>query len=294
MSDFEVKRTGETITVGRKDYGWGITAELVTVDGDVFAVTRSGKFLSQCGQCDGGWSGSKGHFAHVLSAVCFDCNGTGVHKRYDDEAKVVALVKRRRADAARRARKAAEKEAAQRAEHAAWVAEHPALAAELAEILAELPDDDRSDEAYYAQRDAYDKWGDFVLLMAQRAAWGALSDAQAESVTEAIAQVRARHQAKAEKLAASRHAGEVDEKVTVTGTVTVATTVDTRYGTARLVVVTGTGDDAGVTVKAFGSGKTLWEAAKGQDVTVTGTVSKHGEYDGLPQTELARAKVTAR
>lgn len=99
-----------------------------------------------------------------------------------------------------------------------------------------------------------------------------------------------------------RWLGLVGDRVTITGTVKVATTVEvdsyTDTGTGyypenkMLVIVGGTGVCGGVTAKMFGTGQTLWAAARGQHVTVTGTVKGHGEHDGVKQTQVTRAKVT--
>lgn len=290
----EITRTGETITLGRRDYGWGVTAELVEVDGEVFAQ-HGGAYYTECWDCHVRWSGSKPVFAHVLDAVCFRCNGKGWGRRYESAEDIVRIAKRRRADEARRIRKAQEREAAQRAEHAVWVAAHADLAAELAAIYAELPEGMHTDADYDQQQAAHAKWGEMVVSIASQAQFKPLSDKQVEAVVAGIADAKARQEAKAAKLAAARYAGEVGAKVTVTGVVKTAMVVDGYMpgSSEMLVIVEGTGSDEGVTIKVKGTGKTLWDAERGQEVTVTGTVKRHGEYKGTPQTEVTRAKITA-
>src|SRR5687768_12007284 len=118
--------TDETTTVmlGRSDYGWGVTAALVTIDGEPFAEHR-GIFYSPCGYCSPGWSGSTTHFARVMAAVGFQGTGGGGHRRYESRAKTEALVKRRKADRARRARKEEERLAAMEAERVVWAEANP-------------------------------------------------------------------------------------------------------------------------------------------------------------------------
>lgn len=289
----EITETGETITLGRKDYGWGVPATLVEIDGEVFAQ-RGDRFYTACWDCHIQWSGSKPVYAHVLNAVCFRCNGKGWGRRYDSVEEIARIAKRRKTDAARKARKDAEREAAQRAAHTAWVAAHAELAATLTAIYNELPENVDTDANYTRMQEVNAKWGEMVMSIASQSTFRPLSDAQVEAVTAAITRAEEREVARAAKLAAARYAGDVDIKVTVTGVVKTAMTVPGfRDSQQMLVIVEGTGDDAGVTVKVTGTGKTLWETERGQAVTVTGTVKRHAEYQGVPQTELTRAKIAA-
>ena len=88
----------------------------------------------------------------------------------------------------------------------------------------------------------------------------------------------------------SAYAGEVEQKLTVTGTVTRLKPIMGHYGgrptTSMLVVV-----ESGTTVaKTFTSAAWAWEVAQGDEVTITGTVKAHEEYNGAKETIITRPK----
>lgn len=297
MSTMTVEKVGR-VTVGRADYGWGVEADQVKIAGE-YVVIVGGRYWTACGRCPD-WSGSLREFGHVLSGVCFECNGRGTRKVYDSPEQIVRLVKRRESDRKRAARKEAERLAAQDAERDAWAAANPEVVAALAEVLADLPEWDResdphADVHYEASRDAEEKWGDFLTSLAVQSVHRPLSEKQAAAVVPAVEKAKARHAAKVEKAQASRYWGAEGDKVVGTGVVTVRATYDASYGyrsaTGVLLVVAGSGDFEGVTFKAAGTGATLWDAAKGDEVEVRGAVKDHSEYEGVKQTVLTRAKV---
>lgn len=89
---------------------------------------------------------------------------------------------------------------------------------------------------------------------------------------------------------ASRYAGEVGSKVRVTGVVRVAMTTESMYGSKRFVILEGTGDDAGITLKMAGTSAVLWDVDKDDELTVAGTVKEHDVREGVRQTVVIRAK----
>jgi hypothetical protein len=93
----------------------------------------------------------------------------------------------------------------------------------------------------------------------------------------------------------SRYAGPVDAVVSVTGTVRVVMSVDGWGGRSqRLIILEGTGEHAGITLKTYTNAGAAWELEKGQEgVTVTGTVSKHQERSGARETTVKRPKISA-
>lgn len=297
----KIHRTGEKVTVGRRDYGRGFTAEVVTVADEQFAE-HNGRFYAPCGYCSPQWSGSKTYHMGVMDGVCFQCAGRGTTtKVIEGEDKVVRFAVQRAKAAARREAKRAEQIAAAEAEAAALVAAfeaaHPEVVAVLAAVRAEMPDNapysDVDPDAYYeARHDAVEKWGGFVVDMTEQAPFRGLTDKQAEAVMAAVETRKGWHAEKAAKVAASRHYGAEGEKVAAApGIVRVAFNIESAYGVARMLVIEGTGDYAGVTFKIMGSGATLWDADKGDEVEVTGTIKKHEEYEGVAQTAITRAKV---
>lgn len=295
MSETTVTR-GEAVTFGHPEaYGLnGLpTGTWVTVDDEPFIEWR-GSLYAVCAWCDHQHPGVKTWYGHILGGVCFQCDGRGVTKNVGTVEQAVKVAKRRHADRARRAAKAEAKAAAQAAERDGWATAHPEVVAALAEVLAEQPDgDERDDATWSALRDWEAKWGEFLTSLAQQAQWRPLTEAQTAAVLPAVEQVKTAASAEAEA-AAKRHYLDVEKgaKVAVSGAVAVAVTVETMYGASRLVVVEGTGEHEGVTVKMFGTGATLWEASRGDQVTVTGAVKDFEEYEGVPQTVLTRAKVT--
>ena len=82
--------------------------------------------------------------------------------------------------------------------------------------------------------------------------------------------------------------GEVGAKVTFTGAVAVAMTVDgyTYNSTQRFVVVEGPGFAA----KMYTTAGWAYEVEAGDEVTLTATVKAHAEYRGAKQTVVTRAK----
>lgn len=261
------------------------TVQRVTVDGEPFLRTRSGVFYAPCGKCDAeGRPGGISHFGHVFDGVCFQCGGTGHGAKVGDLAAAAKRVRRRRQAQARAERKRQAEADAQAAEVGAWRDGHQALCARLDPIAAR-----EGAEQEYAARD---EWGAFLFDMASQAQHRPLTPKQAEAAWVALIRHDEQQAAEQAKRAGQRFHGEPGDKVTGAGTVTVAMGVETRYGYARLVVVEGDGEHAGVTFKAFGSGKSLYDVDRGDEVSLTGEVKAHEEYEGVPQTVLKGAKFT--
>lgn len=86
--------------------------------------------------------------------------------------------------------------------------------------------------------------------------------------------------------------GEVDEKVTVTGTVKVAKYCEAqahnRSATMFVIVET----VAGQVIKISGSSASLFDLERGDQVELAGTVKAHESYRGQDQTTLFRVKAT--
>lgn len=83
------------------------------------------------------------------------------------------------------------------------------------------------------------------------------------------------------------HAGTIGDKITLTGTVTLAMAVDGyhyRSPDQMLLVV-----DCGTAVaKTTTSARWAYDVQRGDQLTITGTVKKHDDYRGVPQTVLSR------
>ncbi len=115
----------------------------------------------------------------------------------------------------------------------------------------------------------------------------AMEARQAEKAAEAAALEAKLEQARQQKAKLHHIEAEVGAKVTLTGVVTMATTVDTQFGSSRLVVVQ-TADYQ--VAKMFTTAEWAWAIDFEDVVTITGTVKSHDEYEGTPQTMIARPK----
>ena len=82
----------------------------------------------------------------------------------------------------------------------------------------------------------------------------------------------------------------IGDIVTVTGTVAVAISVDTQFGTSRLIVVNTDNNEA---VKMFTTASWAWDVSRDDNITIQGTVKSFDYYDGDAQTMLNRPKKIA-
>lgn len=277
---------GDIVSTGRR----GIKAQLVTILGEDFLRYGDG-FYSVCGNCDGGYSGHKSAYAGVFAGECFQCLGTGHGKKVgDDEQDVIKRAKARVAARERRARKAREAAEAEQKVGADWRAANPEVADLGEAVYAEM-----AEAGYDGHVAVSDRWGDRVIHLANLVGMGrALTAAETAELPVAIAKALDERAAEQAAWDAQKYLGETGDVVTVTGAVAANIPVETRYGWTRLLIVEGTGEFTGVTLKLWSTAKAVREAERGDVVTVTGTVKTHEEYDGVKQTELGKAKVTAR
>ena len=89
---------------------------------------------------------------------------------------------------------------------------------------------------------------------------------------------------------AAGHAGRVGEKVTVTGRVITAITVDAfdEMSPDRRLVILNRGSD---TIRTVSTADWAYQVQRGDLVTITGAVQAHTEHDGRPRTVLARSRL---
>ena len=126
-----------------------------------------------------------------------------------------------------------------------------------------------------------------------------------EPTPEGLANLEARKAAKAAQIAADEAKAEaerqelaklhhveakVGDAIELTGTVTMATTVETQFGKSRLVVIKT--DDYQV-AKMFTTAEWAWGVDFDKVITIKGTVKSHDDYEGTPQTMIARPKQLA-
>lgn len=280
-----------------------VAVELPDADSDTMSVTVD---CRQCGDavtlsriygtvtrddCDGTCMGATGRLCGC------GCGGKNHGKWFGSTtthgevtADYVAAVERYRTTTAKRAattqaRRARKEESRLEALAAAIEAFH----ADHAEIL----------DAMYECRE-----GDSILsdMLARFEREGALSPrtlAYAESLVKRVRGAREREAREAAKIAdraargvALHHVGNVGDKITVEGVVTVTYRSESDFGPKMMIIIEGTGAHEGVTVKWGGTAAAIWTLGRGDHVTITGKVKGHSEYNGTPQTVLTYCKVT--
>jgi hypothetical protein len=79
----------------------------------------------------------------------------------------------------------------------------------------------------------------------------------------------------------------IGDKVSVRGTIVTAVSIDTDFGTSRLIVIETENRES---VKLFTSAGWSFEVSRDEDITVEGTVKGFSEYEGQAQTVLNRPK----
>lgn len=107
----------------------------------------------------------------------------------------------------------------------------------------------------------------------------------AESLVTVVADVVAE-----ETVAWTHLNANIGDTVTVAGTVAVAISVDTQFGTSRLIVVETANNES---VKMFTTASWAWDVNRDDAITVQGTVKSFDNYDGQAQTMLNRPKQIA-
>jgi hypothetical protein len=111
--------------------------------------------------------------------------------------------------------------------------------------------------------------------------YGELTPAMLERVRGIMADDAEKKAKFRERDAASAHVGAIGERLTLTLTVSFATSYESDFGTVNVV---GLRDAAGNIFVQKGR----WSAEKGTTVTIKATVKEHGERDGVRQTIIAR------
>jgi hypothetical protein len=157
----------------------------------------------------------------------------------------------------------------------------------------------------------YDKPGTFLAKMAESLnEWGSLTEKQEAAVRKVFAGWDTKQVERKALDATSQHVGTVGERITVTGVVQFVTGFDTQYGyttittlrdaSGNLYVFKGVALSCAVPyaptpeIEAIRNGRafhSVKDAAKGDTVTVKGTIKAHNVYNGAKQTQLARPKV---
>jgi len=121
-------------------------------------------------------------------------------------------------------------------------------------------------------------------------------DAKREAEWEANREEREAHEASQEIAIAEAAAelttwkyldAQIDDTVTITGTVATAVEIETRFGYTRLIVVETENKEA---VKMFTTAGWAWKVERDDIVTIQGNVKSFDEYEGKAQTMLNYVK----
>ena len=105
---------------------------------------------------------------------------------------------------------------------------------------------------------------------------------------EEAAREKARLEREAERATWTHLDAQIGDKVTVTGNVSVAMNVQTKFGESKLIVIETADKQA---VKLFTTASWCWSIEADEAITVTGIVKAFDEYNGLAQTMLTRPKL---
>lgn len=234
-----------------------------------FYVNAKDEWWEGCGNCEGD-SGFKPWYAGIHGGVCFQCGGVGVRRVAGSESAMKKLIRKRtssRIGTLNSAEKAQEKRLA---EAEAYAVTHPNLASDLARIRVS---EQRSDSVLTS-----------LALSIMR---GPLSVKQ-ESYAISLLVERAWDDAHTKPEA--RYAGNVGERITVCGVVSVAHYVATeRYDRSpTMLIVVRSAED--YVVKMNTAATWAFSVSVGDEITVSGTVAKHEETRYGRQTLLKRPK----
>lgn len=117
-------------------------------------------------------------------------------------------------------------------------------------------------------------------------------EAGAEARRAEEAELEAKRQAYLAEIATWKHLqASIGDKVNVTGTVSVLSTFENNFGGYTTIVVIETAEKENV--KMFTGAGWVNEVSKGDVVTIAGTVSGFGDYEGVAQTTLKAPKRVA-
>lgn len=234
-----------------------------------------------CGSCEG--TGYRPGYGYVDGGRCWPCGYHGLGKLVGrgSAEELIAVLRRRERERQRRALARRTKAENELRAYEDWASKH--------EDLMKIAHEVRVAEEAAADRYIY---GPLLRELAYKAGHTILSDKQQALLTRLFAEET---QALAEKAAArqaSEHVGTVDQRVTISGTVVFSKAYDAGYSfhatfkTLYIIITAG-----GQTVKWYRSG---WhEVEKGTTITVTATVTAHGEDPERGKfTQITRGRVS--
>lgn len=235
-----------------------------------------------CGKCGG--TGNLPSYRHVAGGVCFRCGGNGRAAPQERPLYTAEKLAKLNATAAKKlATKTAKAATAQAKAQAATDARRADFLKAHGTVVAWLEVAGRDRDNNY--RDGF--LGDMLRRATVSADW---SEAQAAAVCASFA----KDQERVATRAASRHVGTIGQRVDLSVVAEQETSYDRQrfqpsyHDNLETVYITTmrTADGAAIVVKS-----PSFRAAKGDILTIRGTVKEHGEFRGEAQTILSRAVI---
>lgn len=321
-------RDGQPLTIGWNTARRTITARhTVSVEVIHFPLPRiyiqiGETYYAECGRC-----GNTGNYGSgPYGGICYNCNGAGICDAGLTLAEFNETIARWAERAAAESRATERRMAAIRAETAAWVAAHTdlvtwakgltpsAIETNVDSYITDAPTEDgaKVGRGWFQERMLWvhhyendGRWGACFTYDEERFTQfggksedlirrvrfdSALDPRETAYLTKVMASKK--EQAADPTAAASRHAGQIGERVTVSGTVVRATVKGQPGDEYMLVKVEGQGKDAGITLVTFSSGDAAWDRKEGELVTMTGTIKGRDEYQGVKSDKVNFARFT--
>jgi hypothetical protein len=238
-------------------------------------VNAKDEWWEGCGNCESD-TGFKPWYAGIHGGVCFQCGGVGVKRLAGSEASLKTLIRKRTSGRLSKLNAAERAEERRLADAEVYAIAHPNLASDLARVRTQ------------------DTLGRNVLHdLALALMRGPLSVRQ-ERYAISLLLERAWDEAHTKSEPVRTYVGEVGEKVTVCGEISVwHPLANERYdrSPAILVVVEGTNVSGEcVSLKMITSAAWAFTAKKGDRLTITAKVKAHVESRYGKQTEVTHPK----
>lgn len=290
------------------------------------------RIYSPCGMCDNS-SGYRSAYQHVQSGLCWHCAGSGIHHLFaetlEDAQKRARRIMTRRATEARKQAEKMDQVAAEKAQYASenagqiqrvteWLTARDLLEPTMEYTAAMWGKDEAANRAYQDAEHAYnlamEAWYDRKDASADPYAVKLINDilgdihmadakkrptaARWATAEKFMRQLEGKTEARKAEQDSSRYAGEEGEKIQITGKVIAIFDADATFGYTTTyrkgIIIKGTGEFAGITLKWIASGATQYGVDVNDMVDIKGTIKSLDEYKGVKQTVVTRCKYTVQ
>lgn len=263
---------GARSTIGSR--GYRVTAMKVTIGEFTYDLyrTETDEWWQDCGYCEKGF---KSWYAGVYGGVCFQCGGLGYARVGGTQHKVLSVLRARSASRRSAATSAQRNEERKRAAVEEWSMANPNLASDLARVR------------------AYDTLGGNVL--GELAITASRQPLTMKQHAYAVVLLAERAYVEAHKREDAHLRANVGDKVTVSGTLTVAHLLRSeRFDRSdrMLIVLDHTNADGQrVLVRTVTSARWAFNVDRGDQVTISGNVADFSDDKYGKQTALKNPKI---